>query len=209
MTNAERDSAAIPLLTESIRGNREALGDLIMLFRPVIGTRVYLFLSYYGLEQSVDDVVQEAFIKIIKDFRLFIPRPHLMAAGFQAWAVLLTRTACLQFLSDLKTRTARWEIPIEGSDDEELKASTPADSLSMAAWEQESTQRETPPPSQSRRTAPRRGPTRKNKTAPARNHQSPARPWNKKTRWEVTQINRQRAAYLNTSDGPAVGKDAP
>jgi DNA-directed RNA polymerase specialized sigma24 family protein len=69
LTPAEADER----LRRAIQGDRDALGGILMDFKPVLEYKVHQYLSKFRLESHVDDLVQDIYVEAIAGFGSYDP----------------------------------------------------------------------------------------------------------------------------------------
>ena len=92
------------LLIKQIRkGNRKALEELHDRYAPVL---LSLSLRYCGNRPDAEDVLHDAFIKILSGIDSFVERP---GASFEGWLKRITVNTALNFLRE-KSKNRRWVV---------------------------------------------------------------------------------------------------
>lgn len=145
---AEQDT----FLRRALLGDKEALGELLMSYRPMVGSLVYKFLGKHELTHYEDDVVGDVLLAAVAGFKRYKPQE---GASFSTWLGTVAVNQCRNFLRKGLDREVPLEYRYLDWNGEEIETSH-ADAAAVRGWMMEQ-QGESFPPMQPNNGNKRRG----------------------------------------------------
>ena len=145
---------AAPLVRAAIGGDKDALGDLCILFKPIFAGYIYRYLSKRHLPMSMsEDLLQDTYVAVCKSFPYYDPSSENIIPLMKT----IVRRVCAAE-ADRKANRLR-TVPmsnIDGTDeDSEDSEWTVTDAMVVSAWMSENSSGYTEGPSLRRKRRPR------------------------------------------------------
>jgi len=123
-----------PLVRAAILGDKDALGDLCILCKPIFAKHIHEYVTRRGFSPSMaEDLLQDTYLEVVKSFPYYDPA---MGSGnvFGLMKTIVTRVCAVHSkLAEYR----RKEIPmsdLDDSEDSEDSGWTVTDGMVAAAW---------------------------------------------------------------------------
>ncbi|MDO8682341.1 MAG: sigma factor [Armatimonadota bacterium] len=200
----ELDATADRLQRSAILGDKDALGDLLMLYRPLIRIICSNSLRKWRMESYAEDLTQDTILDAIRSWSTRDPT----LGTFPSWIGGIARNCCLEFL--YKNQVVFYAVPLPDNDtaegDDEYHVD-PLDGVAFHAWEQDSPSNPMPMANKffirkfSRAVTKERERKAKEKELQARpGSGNYRRDHRKKTVWEMKRIEKNRQAFASAAN---------
>jgi len=121
---------AAPLVRAAILGDKDALGDLCVLFKPIFAGYIYNYLTKRHLPLSMEeDLLQDTYLSVVKSFPYYDPSSGNIAPLMRT----IVERVCAANANLIENR--KKEIPMSDLDeDSEDSDWTATDAMVVSAW---------------------------------------------------------------------------